>query len=240
MTSLIPLVRMPAGTAIEPPPGGLYTTINTMMRELAGCVYPVPVLMFMAVRAECYPIAHIKAQFGKVNKRFDMVSLQPSPFMPAFLAGIIISFVNRFTPMCKGVPHTRSIILQTFSAFPRGGFFTPPLNRAVLIGTQLRTEFGIIIAPIRERLAAVSAHLNLRGITNRPTFFRTEFGSFITVSFYLKRLATNGARFDNPLPEVLASDLVVTFHRAAFGSAESGMERIATNRAYFRSEFHHV
>jgi hypothetical protein len=200
----------------------------------------MPVLVLMAIKAERDPIAHIKAQIRKVDKWFDVVRLQTASPLSALLAGITIPFVNRLTPMGEIVSHSCSLPFKALPPLPSMSQHPAMIHRLKLVVALAGAEPRVIISPIRERLAALGARFNPWGIANRPTFFRAIFGRILSVLQNLKRLTANRAGLDDPLPSVLAPDLIVTFHRAALGRAKSRMEGFTTNRAYLRGEFHYV
>lgn len=185
------------GTAIEAPPADLCATINTVMRDPPG-IDLMPVFRFMALKAKRDPIAHIKTQIGKINKRLDMVSLQPSPLLTT-AARVIIPFKNRVTPEFKIVPHPCPVINEAFTPLPIPGVLTAIMNGLKFSITRTRTELRIVVSPIRERFAALRTRFNLRGIANRPTCTAAVFSGLIAVSFDLKRLATKKAGFCNSI-----------------------------------------
>jgi len=190
-------MRSATGTAIKTSPAGLCATINTMVRELSG-IDLMPVLPLMAVKAECYPVAHIKAQFGKVNKWLDVVSLQPPSLLTA-PARVIISFKNRTTPEFKIVSHSCPIINETFTPLPVPGVLTAMVDSLKFSITRFRAEFCIVVSPIRERFTTLRTGFNLRGIANRPAGTGTVMCGINPVMFDLKRFATTKAGFCNSI-----------------------------------------
>jgi hypothetical protein len=149
---------------------------------------------FVALKAERDPIAHIKAQFWKVYKRFDMVCLQPSPLLTTSTR-VIIPFKNCTAPELKIMSHACPIINETFTPLPIPGVLTAIMNGLKFSITRTRTELCIVVPPIRERFAALRTRFNRWGIANRPTCTGAVFSGVIAVSFDLKRLATKEAGF---------------------------------------------
>jgi hypothetical protein len=192
------MVNSRAGTAIEAPPAGFGATINTMVREPPG-IDLMPVFRFVTLKAKGDPIAHIKAQIGKINKRLDMMSLQPSPFGSALLASVSVPLVNRLTPKCKIVSQHSPLSFKALSTSPSRGFFPSVIDRLKLVIAFTGTELSTVVKHIREWFATLGAGLSFRGVANRPTSPRAILGGLVPVSFDLKRLATKKAGFCNTI-----------------------------------------
>jgi len=149
---------------------GSIATIGAYFVTAVGKI--LSVFLSVAVDAKSDAVIGQEAEFGKISKRFNMVSVYLPVCLVAFLAKIIITleyFISPFPQLvglARAFPFKRLTLLKGWSK----------LTKLVFMGTITRAIFARSILSVLKFYPALKACAIMR-IALVPTFLATVFGS---------------------------------------------------------------
>jgi len=177
------------GTTIKASSFGLFATINT--GSWPSFWKEVFIVNFaMTINAIRNAIVNIKPQFGILGKWFYVVGMKLF-FVPTFLASIVVSFKNCFTPFLQLIRKASSFTKHRLTVF-KGIATSPPTS------TRTRTKSLNSYISLKGLLAEFTDFIIWR-ISIIPTFFTAVFRVFRPIRKGPIFLSTNNTTFLNHL-----------------------------------------
>lgn len=206
----LPAISYSTGATPKTSTRSLGGAINTMFREFCRCAEGATVNFLMTVDANGYAVININRQFREIGQILYVVGVNVSALFSAFLAGIIISGVNGFTPYFERTLQLTPLALGRLSTLPyRGSIAGSPLNNA-FVGAESCTMIDGV-----KRLSAGFALFDIRDSAICPTGFRTVFGRLRPVCFRLKFIAAHFTCFSDAVAPLRRCVYLRTFRGAS-------------------------
>ena len=189
MTTFGPTMSYGARATIFGPACSFGTTIGAMLWVFARRANFLAMYFFVAMNAKCLPIIYVEGKFWELRNRFNVMRMKTTG-ISAFLAGIIVSLKDFFSPLCQIAFELRAKSMACLSAFPCRSLFTNHRFSAARPGAK----HGPLVSAVKF-LSAIGAFSGYWWITNGPAFLAAILGVRSAIRFDLKRFPAFFASF---------------------------------------------
>lgn len=166
-------------TAIERTPRSRRSAIYAMFWVFARSGEFTFVQFFMAGNTKSKTITNFDYQFRIIGNWFNMMGMNFSTNLAAFLASVTISPINFVAPFCEIALCLCAFINQRFTALPRCCLFANHRFTTARSGTKTSAFISAI-----ESLTTIGTLARIGWIAMRPAFFRTIFRIIRSVKLY--------------------------------------------------------